>query len=84
MGSGWTETLGRRETLDRGLRTMHRGVGVEGARDALELAHHPLGRLRIGEHEIYRAHTLCIQTCNNADLLSESTVGSQVYKRNLK
>ncbi len=62
---GVSRTLDVQEPLARGLRTMDGGVGVEGARDALELAHHALGRLCVRQHKVYRAHTLRIQTCTS-------------------
>ena len=46
-----------------GKHTVHRRVGVERPGNALQLAHHALGRLSIREHKIDGAHTLSIQPC---------------------
>lgn len=50
---------------------MHRGVRVEGARDALELTHHLLGGFRVAQHKVDRSHALCVQTCDDITSLSQ-------------
>lgn len=50
---------------------MHRGVRVEGARDALELTHHLLGGFRVAQHKVDRSHALSVQTCDDITSLSQ-------------
>ena len=57
-------TMHREDELETGPeRTMHGRVGVERPGNALQLAHHALGGLSVGQHKVDGAHTLSIQPC---------------------
>ncbi len=44
-------------------RTVDRRIGIQGARDALDLAQHALGGARVRQHEVDGTHALGVQPC---------------------